>query len=260
MRMLRVQGGGSQSLSVIAAIALLVLGMLSACRPAEAQEPVDLALVLAVDTSGSVNQIRFDLQKRGYAAAFRHPNVLDAIRSGRTASIMVTMTQWTGPETQIQVIPWRRIDSEAAARAFAAEIDVVNRRLYGGGTSISGAIDHAVKLLENAPFKAARRVIDVSGDGSNNRGRHPAAARDEAVDLGIAINGLPILELEPQLDKYYQDNVIGGPGAFMIVAKSFEQFEDAIRRKLILEIGQRLERARKYALAGPIRMTVLSAQ
>lgn len=228
--------------------------------PARSQEPVDLALVLAVDTSGSVNQIRFDLQKRGYAAAFRHPNVLDAIRSGRTSAIMVTMTQWTGPETQIQVIPWRRIDNQASARAFAAEIDLVNRRLYGGGTSISGAIDHAVKLLENAPFRAARRVIDVSGDGSNNRGRHPAAARDEAVDLGIAINGLPILELEPLLDKYYQDNVIGGPGSFMIVAKSFEQFEDAIRRKLILEIGQRPERQHMYALTGPIRNAVLRAQ
>lgn len=252
MRKLRVLGAGFRA----AALSLLTLAALAAGGPAEAQEPIDLALVLAVDTSGSVNQIRFELQKRGYAAAFRHPNVLDAIRSGRAAAIMVTMTQWTGPETQIQVVPWRRIDSEASARALAAEIDGVNRRLFGGGTSISGAIDHAVKLLESAPFRASRRVIDVSGDGSNNRGRHPSAARDEAVDLGIAINGLPILELEPLLDRYYQDNVIGGPGAFMIVARTFEQFEDAIRRKLILEIGLKPERARRYALSGPIRDAV----
>ncbi|KAB2848424.1 MAG: DUF1194 domain-containing protein [Hyphomicrobiaceae bacterium] len=240
----------------MAAVALALAGLVLP-RQACAQEPVDLALVLAVDTSGSVNQIRYEMQKRGYAAAFRHPNVLDAIRSGRSAAIMVTMTQWTGPETQIQVIPWRRIDSEDSARAFAAEIDGINRRLFGGGTSISGAIDHAVKLLEAAPFRASRRVIDVSGDGSNNRGRHPSAARDEAVDLGIAINGLPILELEPLLDKYYTDNVVGGPGAFMIVAKTFEQFEDAIRRKLILEIGLRPEKTRRYALSGPIRSAVL---
>jgi hypothetical protein len=252
MREFRVLGAGIRA----AALSLLLLATLAMGRPL-AQEPVDLALVLAVDASGSVNQVRFELQKRGYAAAFRHPSVLDAIRGGRSAAIMVTMTQWTGPETQIQVIPWRRIDGEASARAFAAEIDAVNRRLFGGGTSISGAIDHAVKLLENAPFRASRRVIDISGDGSNNRGRHPSAARDEAIDLGIAINGLPILELEPVLDKYYQDNVIGGPGAFMIVARTFEQFGDAIRRKLILEIGQQRERPRRYVLSGPIREAVL---
>ena len=146
--------------------------------PAAAQTSVDLQLVLAVDTSGSVNQYRFDLQKQGYAAAFRNPRVLKAIRSGIAGAIAVTVFQWTGPEMQVQVIDWTIVHDAASAEAFAAAIEDTPRQLFSGGTSVSGAIDYGASLLANSAsrFPGARRVIDVSGDGSNNRGRPAALA------------------------------------------------------------------------------------
>jgi hypothetical protein len=207
--------------------------------PAAAQSTVDLQLVLAVDTSGSVNQYRFDLQKQGYVAAFRHPRVLQAIRSGGNQAIAATMVQWTGPTMQIQAVGWSRIGDEQTSAAFAAAIEEAPRHLFGGGTSISGAIDQAMTLFPKNPFRGGRRVIDVSGDGSNNRGRPVTTARDEAVATGVGINGLPILTLEPDLDRYYYDNVIGGPGAFMIAAERYETFGEAILKKLIAEIAGR---------------------
>jgi hypothetical protein len=210
--------------------------------PAAAQrgagESVDLALVLAVDASGSVDQARFELQKQGYVAAFRHPRVVGAITSGPTQSIAVIMMQWTGPALQVTAVPWTRIFDAASANAFADKIAAAPRALFGGGTSISGAIDTSMGLLFDNPYKAARRVIDVSGDGSNNRGRPVRAARDEATAKRVAINGLPILALEPDLDRYYEQNVIGGPGAFVIAAKDFETFGEAILKKLIAEIAR----------------------
>jgi hypothetical protein len=219
-------------------IRALVL-LLAAAAPAAAQTAADLALVLAVDASGSVDQVRFELQKRGYVAAFRHPHVLAAIRSGPQGAIAVTMVQWTGPALQVQVAPWTRIGDEATAAGFAGAIERVPRQLFGGGTSISGAIDYGAALFRDNPFRASRRVIDVSGDGSNNRGRSVTLARDEAVAAGIAINGLPILALEPDLDRYYYDSVIGGPGAFVVAASNYETFADAILKKLITEIASR---------------------
>jgi hypothetical protein len=198
---------------------------------------VDLQLVLAVDTSGSVDQTRFELQMQGYAAAFRDRQVLDAINSGRSRAISVTMVQWTGPALQVQVVPWTRIGDENSAAALADAIAAAPRRLFGGGTSISGAIDYAMTLWRTSPYQGARRVIDVSGDGANNRGRPADLARDEAVREGIVINGLPILALEPNLDHYYEDNVIGGPGAFVVVARGYDNFADAVLKKLINEIA-----------------------
>ena len=217
--------------------ALLLLGFVFAAgAPARAQA-VDLQLVLAVDASGSVNQVRFELQKQGYVAAFRNPREIDAVRSGAHQAIAVTMVQWTGPALQIQVVGWSVIRDAASAEAFAATIEKTPRQLFGGGTSISGAIDYAVTLFPASPYQGARRVIDVSGDGSNNRGRLVNHARDDAVRAGIGINGLPILELEPDLDRYYQANVIGGPGAFVIATATFATFADAILKKLIAEIA-----------------------
>ncbi len=206
---------------------------------ASAQTAVDLQLVLAVDASGSVNDVRFELQKQGYAAAFRHPRVLSAIRQGAQQAIAVTMTQWTGPSLQVQVVPWTLLKDQASALVFAGAIEKAPRELFSGGTSISGAIDHAMKLLPSSPYKGTKRVIDVSGDGSNNRGRSVTEARDDAVRAGVVINGLPILALEPYLDKYYFDHVIGGPGSFMIPAESYEKFAEAVLRKLVLEIALR---------------------
>ena len=217
-----------------AAAALLSLAVPFAARAAP---QVDLALVLAVDASGSVSQQRFELQKQGYAAAFRDPRVLNTIRSGGNQSIAVTMFQWTGPQLHIQVVPWMVIRDEGSAGAFAAAIEAAPRQLFGGGTSISGAIDYARALLAQMPAEPARRVIDVSGDGSNNSGRLVTLARDEAVRAGIGINGLPILAVESDLDHYYRDYVIGGPGAFMVPATSYETFAEAIIKKLITEIA-----------------------
>jgi uncharacterized protein DUF1194 len=209
----------------------------SVCAPAFAQTAVDLQLVLAVDASGSVDQRRFELQMQGYVAAFRDPRVLQAIQAGATQAIAVTMVQWTGPALQIQVLPWTVINDATTAHAFAVAIMATPRRLFSGGTSISGAIDYAVPLLLESPFKGTRRVIDISGDGSNNRGRPATSARDDAVRAGIIINGLPILALEPDLERYYLDNVIGGPGAFVIAAESYETFAEAIIKKLIREMA-----------------------
>lgn len=209
-------------------------GALAQGRP---QIEVDLNLALAVDASGSVNQVRFELQRQGYATAFANPRVLQAIRSGPRAAIAVGMYQWTGPTLIAPVIPWRVVNDETSVRALAQSIAAAQRQLYGGGTSISGAIDFGVQYLGRSPYPATRRVIDVSGDGSNNRGRSVVLARDEAVAGGININGLSILELEPDLEEYFRSNVIGGPGAFVVSAQSFQDFGNAILRKLILEIA-----------------------
>ena len=216
---------------------VIVVAALTFALPAWAQPITDLLLVLAVDASGSVNTERFNLQKQGYAAAFRHPRVLGAIRSGSTQSIAVTMTQWTGPTLNVQVLPWTLIGNEATTMAFADAIEKAPRQLFSGGTSISGAIDFASLLFPGAPFRGLKRVIDVSGDGSNNRGRLVTEARDDAVRTGIVINGLPILSLEPDLDRYYFNQVIGGPGSFMIPAENYENFASAVLKKLILEIA-----------------------
>jgi hypothetical protein len=227
--------------------AFAALLTLCAAAPAPAQTAVDLQLALAVDASGSVDQRRFELQKQGYVAAFRHPQILRAIRSGPTQSIAVTMFQWTGPLLQVHAVPWMRIKDETSADAFADAIDKAPRELFSGGTSISGAIDYAMTLFPDSPFRGQRRTIDVSGDGSNNRGRSVTQARDEAVAAGVVINGLPILALEPFLDRYFYDQVIGGPGAFVIAAERYETFADAIRRKLIIEIAA-TARARLFAM------------
>jgi hypothetical protein len=208
-----------------------------ATNTAHAQPVVDLQLVLAVDASGSVSNERFILQQRGYSAAFRDRRLLEAIRSGTTRRIAVTMTQWTGSDQQMQVVPWRMVGDEGSMLEFADAIDEAPRQLFGGGTSISGAIDHAVGLFPKSGVKSERRVIDISGDGANNRGRAAADARDDAVRAGIGINGLPILTLEPSLDQYYWEHVIGGPGAFVIVAETYEAFAEAILKKLVIEIS-----------------------
>jgi len=198
---------------------------------------VDLLLVLAVDASGSVSEERFTLQRQGYARAFRSRRIFRAIRGGMVGAIGVTMVQWTGPALHVVAVPWQRVDSQESLRALADKIDKSPRELFGGGTSISGAIDYSRLLLAKAPWKTARRVIDVSGDGYNSSGRTAGSARDDAVKAGVVINGLPILSLAPGLDRHFAQHVIGGPGSFSIPAPSYEKFAEAIQRKLILEIA-----------------------
>ena len=217
------------------AIAALALG--ASRSPAQAETLVDLQLVLGVDASGSVNQYRFELQKRGYVNAFRDKRVLNAVRSGLNQSIAVTMFQWTGPRLQREVAPWMLLKDEESAEAVSAVIERTPRLLFGGGTSISGCIDVGAQLFARGDYRGVRKVIDISGDGANTSGRPVTRARDEAVAAGITINGLPILSVEPDLDEHYQEFVIGGEGAFMIAIKSFEDFGDAIVKKLVTEIS-----------------------
>jgi hypothetical protein len=202
------------------------------------QSTVDLNLVLAVDASGSVDDERFDLQKQGYAQAFVSQRVLDAIRNGNYQAVAVSMVQWTGPTLQVVMVPWTVVKDRASAETVAAAITSARRRIFGGGTSLSGAIDYSVQLLNASPYRGIRKVIDISGDGSNNLGRPVEQARNEAVAQGIRINGLPILELERDLDQYFRENVIGGPGAFIIPVQNFNAFGEAIMRKLVTEISQ----------------------
>ncbi|MEX0841762.1 MAG: DUF1194 domain-containing protein [Xanthobacteraceae bacterium] len=222
------------------AIGAVMASLLAACLawPVKAQTVVDLQLVLAVDCSNSVNDVRFELQKLGYAEAFRNPQVMRAIASGAEQSIAVTFVQWTGPFHYVQAVPWTLINDSQSARAFADAIANSARELFGGsGTSISGAIDTGMLLLSQSPFKSRRRTIDISGDGRNSSGRSVVNARDDAVANGVTINGLPILSVDPILDRYFYSFVIGGPGAFMIPAANYENFADAVLKKLILEIA-----------------------
>jgi hypothetical protein len=159
-------------------VAAAVLSLMSSGMAARAQTTVDLQLVLAVDASGSVNTARFELQRKGYVAAFRDKQVLDAIRGGAKQSIAVAMFQWTGPLLQAQIVPWTVVKDQASEESVASLMATTPRQLFRGGTSISGAIDYAMKWFPQSPFRSEHRVIDVSGDGSNNSGRSVLRARD----------------------------------------------------------------------------------
>jgi hypothetical protein len=211
------------------------LGFLVWCAVAVA-EPVDLELVLSVDSSGSIDEDEFKLQRHGYARAFTDPRVFEAIRSGRHKSIAVTFTEWSGPRIHNRVVGWTQIATEADAKKFAQALVAAPREIFGGGTSLGGAIDFAAALFDQNGFEGRRRVIDISGDGYNNRGQWPDKARDRAVTRRITINGLPIADFDDSLEDYFRRTVIGGSGAFVIVANGFKDFARAIVRKLILEI------------------------
>jgi hypothetical protein len=216
-------------------LALLAVG-LAASGPATAARNVDLALVLAVDVSGSINGERFELQRRGYAKAIVDPEVLQAIAAGENHAILVTLVEWSGVGHQQQTVGWTLIDGPESAAAFGSAI-AESPRAFSDWTSISAALDYCVGLLAAVDANAARKVIDVSGDGVNNNGRELALARKEALSAGVTINGLPILWDYPELDAYYRENVIGGPGAFAVVAHDFADFNDALLGKLLREIA-----------------------
>jgi hypothetical protein len=216
---------------------------------ARAAEQVDLLLVLAADVSRSVDHAKFQLQREGYAAAFSDPRVLEAIASGRRARIAVCFVEWSGSTAQKVVIDWTLIKDVESGRQFGDKL-VELPRSFAELTSISGGIDFAIAQFERAPYEAVRRAIDVSGDGTNNSGRNVRLARDEAVAKDVTINGLVILSERPLawnpehthppggLQNYYRDNVIGGPGAFVLAAENFQSFGKAIITKLIAEIAQ----------------------
>ncbi len=223
-------------------------GALGATQPARAAEEVDLLLVLSSDVSRSIDAPKFKLQRDGYAAAIVNPRVVQAIRSGALGRIAVSLVEWSGVGAQKIVIDWTVVRDEASAKDFSAQI-VEAPRAFADRTSISGGIDFAMAQLNRAPYQANRHTIDVSGDGTNNSGRDVADARDEALAKGVTINGLVILSERPMswnadhtnppggLDTYYRNNVIGGPGSFVMVAENFNSFGQAILNKLIAEIA-----------------------
>jgi hypothetical protein len=217
--------------------------------PARAAERVDLLLVFAVDVSRSIDAPKFQLQREGYVAAINNPRVIEAIRSGGTGRIAVCFVEWSGVTSQKLVIDWTVIRDAESARRFSDGI-VEAPRSFADRTSISAGIDYAMQQLDRAPYEATRRTIDVSGDGTNNSGRDVTASRDEALAKGVTINGLVILSDAPLawnpehtnppggLAEYYRRNVVGGPGAFVMVAQNFESFGQAIINKLIAEVAQ----------------------
>jgi Protein of unknown function (DUF1194) len=227
---------------------LIALFLVTQMAAARASESVDLLLAFAVDVSRSIDATKFKLQRDGYVAAINNPRVIDAIRSGRNGRIAVCFIEWSGENSQKLVIDWTVINNAESARRFSDGI-VEAPRSFADRTSISAGIDFAVQQLERTPFEATRRAIDVSGDGTNNSGRDVTAARDQALAKGITINGLVILSATPLawnaehtnppggLDEYYRRNVVGGPGAFVMVAQDFESFGQAMINKLIGEVA-----------------------
>ena len=209
---------------------------------------VDLSLVLATDVSSSIDDDEARLQREGYRAALTDPAVLDLIAAGRHAAVGVAYVEWSGPGFQRLLLPWTHIASRADATAWSAALALqplapASRRR---GTSISGGIEYSLRVLEDAPWRAARRVIDVCGDGPNNNGDPVERARDKAVADGVTVNGLAIEGSDPSqtgifpprtLGEYYRDAVIGGPAAFVLVAKGLEDFTRAIKQKITAEIA-----------------------
>ena len=235
--------------------ALFLIG-LALFTPAARAADVDLLLVLAADVSRSIDAAKFQLQRDGYAAAVADARVLETIRAGRNGRIGLTFIEWSGIGAQRTLIDWMAVGDAASAKDFGDRL-LESPRSFADRTSISGAIEFAMAELARAPFGARRRTIDISGDGTNNSGRDVTELRDQAVAKGITINGLAILSETPLpwnpehtnppggLDHYYRTNVIGGPGAFVMVARNFQSFGEAIISKLIAEVAQGREHERE---------------
>lgn len=210
-------------------------GVLAIAPRGHAQEPVDLELVLAVDTSGSVDAQEFALQIHGIADAFRDPEVHAALPAVGGRGIAVTLVQWAGRRQQVVAVDWMIVKDARSAARFAGRVASTGRWILGE-TAIADALAYSTQLLETNGFDAPRRTIDISGDGVTNSGIDPDLIRDAAVAAGITINGLAIVNETPDLDQYFRDHVVGGNGAFLMIARDYRDFAEAIRRKLIDEI------------------------
>ena len=236
--------------------ALMLTGGPDAIGARLAQAPraaadVDLELILAVDVSYSMDPDEQALQREGYILGLTSPEFLNALKQGAHGRIAITYFEWAGIADQKVLVPWRIIDGEATARAFTDQMAAAPyRRAYR--TSISGALLYASPLFDANPFHGLRRTVDVSGDGVNNQGPPVTTIRDELLAKNVTINGLPIMLKRPMaasmdienLDVYYEDCVIGGPGAFVVPIKERERFKDATRTKLVLEVAGRTPPAR----------------
>ena len=211
---------------------------------APAAREVDVALVLAVDVSASVDEGEAGIQRAGYIQAMRDPKVLDAIKGGLNGRIAISFVEWASPTDQRLLVDWRVISDAASANSFADELEKAPYK-PGSTTSISAGLDYSVKLLTTMPYKAMRRVVDISGDGYSEYGRPIKESRDMAVKAGITVNGLPVMNerakyreaIPPDLDKYYTENVTGGRGSFTLSVRKLDDFPRLILQKLILEIA-----------------------
>jgi len=235
----------------VAACALLATGVAAwsagphrADMPERAQSNVDVELVIAVDISYSMDPDEQALQREGYIQGLTSPEFLNALKQGMHGRVAITYFEWAGASDQRVVVPWRVIDGNATAKAFVDEVAAAPyRRAYR--TSISGALQFAVPLFETSGQRGIRRVLDVSGDGANNQGPPVTVIRDQLLERGITINGLPIMVKRPMsqtmdlenLDVYYEDCVIGGPGSFVVPITGRDKFLEATRTKLVLEIA-----------------------
>jgi uncharacterized protein DUF1194 len=218
--------------------------------------PVDVELVIAVDISYSMDPDEQALQREGYIKALTSREFLQALRQGINGKIAITYFEWAGYTERRVVVPWRVIEGPESADAFVGEIAAAPYR-RAARTSISGAIEFGAGLFENSGYRGLRRVLDISGDGANNNGQLVTVSRDEALAKGITINGLPIMLKRgsyvnmdiDKLDVYYEDCVIGGPGAFVIAIEERDKFIEATRTKLVLEIAGRVPPARIIPVA-----------
>jgi len=226
------------------------LAALATASSARADTPVDLQLVLAVDVSRSIDEVEAELQRRGYVEAMTNDRVVDAVLAGEHRRIAVCYTEWAGTHYQMVVIDWTLIDGAGAAHRFAEKLSEAPRTSQSW-TAVGAALAFAGQRFEGSGFSSRRRVIDISGDGRTNDGPPAELVRDKLVAQGIVINGLPVMmnrtnfgrPPDLSLDKYYEENVIGGAGAFVIVADDFEQFGRAVRTKLVREVSGLTSRA-----------------
>ena len=249
---------------VVAAGVIVLASVAASIAQSGKRDSVDVELVIAVDVSYSMDPDEQTLQREGYIAAISSREFIDAVRKGPNGRIAATYVEWAGSNEQKIIVPWQVIDGPEAAGAFVQTLNAAPMR-RASRTSISGALVFATGLFEQSPFKGLRRVIDVSGDGTNNQGPLIEPTRDEVLARGITINGLPIMLKEPNtsfldipdLDHYYEDCVVGGPGAFVVPARGREHFIDAIRRKLLLEVAGTIpaERERVIPAVSPPRVS-----
>lgn len=214
--------------------ALLALAVVRSASAADGA-PVDLELVLAIDTSGSVDPWEFKLQLQGVAAAFRDAEVQAAIEGATPNGLAAALVQWSGPGEQILAVDWTKIVDARSAAGFAARIEVAGRQ-FMGRTGLADALQFGIAAIATNRFDGHRQVIDLSGDGEPNDGRAPGVVRDAAVAAGITVNALAVMTDVPGLDRYFRQHVVGGPGAFLMTAADYQDFVVAIRRKLLREI------------------------
>ena len=220
-------------------ISLFLSPFFAGLGSAQDQQIVDIEMVLAVDISSSVDAGEYQLQMKGLAEAFRNPEVIAAIEGLEGGGIALNLVHWSGTWAQSTVVQWTRVFDQESSVDFAQQLQNSERAFPGGATSISGAIHYGLTELQSNNFDGNHLVIDIMGDGRGNDGPLPTSVRDRAMAMGVTINGVAIINEQPFVDSYYEENVIGGLDSFVLQAEDYEDFSRAILEKLLREIRQR---------------------